>query len=806
MGSAVAIAGFCMMGAWLFQKEGIVRLFPGYFMVFNAALGFAMVGTALVAGAILPAARKTVHTTAGLAIGALGALVLMQHLLGVNFGIDWPGLHLLLVETVGDRSPGRMSPATSVTFMAVGAVLFLAPRVRSLAPGIAVRTFTLAVAVVGVMTIVGFVLNFPEIIKTYWLAQVSLITAVVFIVLGCALWLSWRADPWNSVRLIRSEDIGIALAGALALATSIAVAGVAVFWLMQTSLERVLTADLAFSLRNRQMLVSDAIVRAIRATQDVADRPNIRHLYFAPSTDPRDPNNPAFLPKVAASLLKSGFSAFAFYDSEGRELARTGEFIELSELRLPVTHGEHRAEILWDGKLAIQMRADIVEAGRRLGEVRGLHRLPELDEAIADAVDLGKTSEFVVCGLREGRLQCAPTRFQPRPFEVQIQTFKRLPISDALEGGTGVVKRTDYRGKRVLAAYSPLGLLGIGAVLKTDLVELYAPIRDLIGYFLLTLLVVSAGGGWLLRRNVQPLVRRVVRSEQQLRMALDSSQLALWDWDLPGGKIHLSDRWAALLGGTPQSTDTTPKALFGLIHPDDAAMVDEQVKAMLRGTSSQYAVDHRVRTYSGEWKWIRSRGQVVERARDGKALRATGTNVDIDERKNRELQITNLAHHDVLTGLPNRSLFRDRLDRALLRSRREKSMLAVMYIDVDRFKAVNDSLGHAAGDALLIDFARRLSGCVRTVDTVARLGGDEFAVVLENLNEREDGLRVAGNIVSAMRPDFALGGRTASVSASVGIAFHHGTQDISAADLIAAADQALYKAKSAGRDGLSAAA
>ena len=271
------------------------------------------------------------------------------------------------------------------------------------------------------------------------------------------------------------------------------------------------------------------------------------------------------------------------------------------------------------------------------------------------------------------------------------------------------------------------------------------------------------------------------------------------------GTIHLSDQWAALLGGTPRSTQTTPKALFGLVHPDDAAMVDEQVQAMLKGTTSYHAIDHRVRTDSGDWKWIRSNGRVVERSRDGAPLRATGTNADIGERKNRELQIAHLAHHDVLTGLPNRSLFRDRMDRALLRSQRAKSMLAVLYIDVDKFKGVNDSLAHAAGDALLVEFARRLSACTRAVDTVARLGGDEFAVVLENLAGQEDGLRSAGTIVSAMRPAFALGSHTASVSASVGIALNNGLRDAVAEDLIAAADQALYEAKKAGRDGFRAA-
>ena len=145
MGSAVAGAGFCMLGAWLFHMERIVRLVPGFLMVFNTALEFALVGTALVAGAIFPPARNALHTAAGLAIASLAALVLTQHLLGVSLGIDWPGLHLLLPETAGARMPGRMSPGTGVTFMLAAAVLFLAPRARSRVHAVLVRTFTLAI-------------------------------------------------------------------------------------------------------------------------------------------------------------------------------------------------------------------------------------------------------------------------------------------------------------------------------------------------------------------------------------------------------------------------------------------------------------------------------------------------------------------------------------------------------------------------------------------------------------------------------------------------------------------------------------
>jgi diguanylate cyclase (GGDEF)-like protein len=176
------------------------------------------------------------------------------------------------------------------------------------------------------------------------------------------------------------------------------------------------------------------------------------------------------------------------------------------------------------------------------------------------------------------------------------------------------------------------------------------------------------------------------------------------------------------------------------------------------------------------------------------------------ERANLAAQSQRLSFEDPLTGLPNRSLFQDRLAQALQRSLRGGTLMAVLYIDVDKFKAINDTLGHSAGDALLKEFARRLSACVRATDTVARFGGDEFAVILEGLGRREDGARIAGKIVAAMRPGFALEGKTASVSASVGIAFHDQADSLGAEGLLKAADQALYKAKGEGRDGFRIAA
>jgi diguanylate cyclase (GGDEF)-like protein len=170
------------------------------------------------------------------------------------------------------------------------------------------------------------------------------------------------------------------------------------------------------------------------------------------------------------------------------------------------------------------------------------------------------------------------------------------------------------------------------------------------------------------------------------------------------------------------------------------------------------------------------------------------------DRKRAEDRLTHLAQFDALTGLPNRTLFLDRLEQTLAVGERSQWRIGVLFVDLDHFKAVNDSLGHAAGDRLLVQAARRLKECVRSGDTVGRLSGDEFAVVLANLSRAEDATLVAQKIVSALALPFALEAEQVRVSASVGIAIYP-RDGIEGAELMKKADKAMYDAKAAGRNG-----
>ncbi|KAA2236633.1 EAL domain-containing protein [Salinarimonas soli] len=288
-------------------------------------------------------------------------------------------------------------------------------------------------------------------------------------------------------------------------------------------------------------------------------------------------------------------------------------------------------------------------------------------------------------------------------------------------------------------------------------------------------------------------------SEERLAMALDATNDGLWDWNVVTGDVWLSERWYAMLGYDPGEIRPHVDAWSALVHPDDIDAVMRPLTDHLKGLTPIYQCEHRVRHRDGSWRWILDRGKVVARDGAGRAIRAVGTHTDITDRKEAERRVEHAASHDSLTDLPNRALFRHRLNQQLAESRRTGASVALLYLDLDRFKTVNDTLGHLAGDALLRETARRMAGALRLEDTLARLGGDEFAVLQAGDASPARTRALAERLVEAVSEPFGVAGRSVSVGLSVGIALSPG-DGTDADELFKNADLALYRAKMAGRN------
>jgi len=293
------------------------------------------------------------------------------------------------------------------------------------------------------------------------------------------------------------------------------------------------------------------------------------------------------------------------------------------------------------------------------------------------------------------------------------------------------------------------------------------------------------------------------KSEQRLRLMLLGSTDAAWDWDLLTNEIYYSDRWWDMLGHAPGEIAADVDAWSGLMHPEDLPRVRAFVAELVASRRQVYSLECRLRHRDGHHVPVLARAYVLRDA-DGKALRISGTNTDLTERKRSERRIYELAYFDHLTGLPNRRFLIEELDKTLARSCRSGQFGAVLFIDLDNFKLLNDTMGHDVGDVLLRQVAQRLRQALRDSDQLARLGGDEFVVVLENLGASAADAtahadQVARKILALLGQPYDLPGTTFTTTPSIGITlFDRAAGGIDT--LLKQADLAMYRAKSDGRN------
>ncbi|MFN0155812.1 MAG: putative bifunctional diguanylate cyclase/phosphodiesterase [Gaiella sp.] len=255
---------------------------------------------------------------------------------------------------------------------------------------------------------------------------------------------------------------------------------------------------------------------------------------------------------------------------------------------------------------------------------------------------------------------------------------------------------------------------------------------------------------------------------------------------------YMSPQLEALLGYTVEEWLNDEQLWVKLLHPDDRARAVGENEAHIT-SGRPYRMEYRLQTKDGGWRWFLDEAVIV-RDEEGNPVASKGFLMDITDRKLLEQQLTFQAFHDSLTGLANRALFRDRLEHAL--TRRRAGPISVVYVDLDDFKAVNDSLGHGVGDDVIRTAAERILRAVRRSDTVARLGGDEFAILVEDDAELATS-RVAQAVLEEFRRPVSAGGRQFELTASVGVAISD--RELEAEALIQHADLAMYAAKSRGK-------
>ncbi len=320
----------------------------------------------------------------------------------------------------------------------------------------------------------------------------------------------------------------------------------------------------------------------------------------------------------------------------------------------------------------------------------------------------------------------------------------------------------------------------------------YSPLRDESGE---VVGLIGVGTEITERKQAEEALRE---SEERYALAARGANDGLWDWNLTEQTIYFSPRWKAMLGFEDGEIGSDPNEWFDRIHPEDGERVQQEIWSHLAGRTAHLESEHRVSHSDGSYRWVLCRGLAVRDA-DGLAYRAAGSLTDITQRKITEEQLLHDAFHDTLTGLPNRALLIDRLKQVIARSQSvPDSTYAVLFLDFDHFKVVNDSLGHMVGDQLLAAIARRLEANQRPYDTVARLGGDEFVILLDHLQEATDATQIAERIQREMSAPFILGAHEVFTSVSIGIVAGTARYE-QPEDVLRDADIALHRVKTVGR-------
>lgn len=302
-----------------------------------------------------------------------------------------------------------------------------------------------------------------------------------------------------------------------------------------------------------------------------------------------------------------------------------------------------------------------------------------------------------------------------------------------------------------------------------------------------------------LNAAIESAIADLKESEERYRLALQGTRDGIWDWDLAKGKIFYTDNWCSMVGFDKSEVAPVPLFWMNRVHPDDLFGLSSAIDNHIVGKTDKIECEYRIRHKKGHYFWALAKGMAI-RDEQGDPTRIIGAQSDINQIKEIQHKLVHNALHDTLTGLPNRSLFTERVQQAFLRfKRKSKDKFVVLFVDVDKFKEVNDTYGHATGDTLLKEVAAILKHCTRDVDTVARLGGDEFIILLEQTATQEEAEKYIDRLYEAIKNPLKIGGNEISIGFSIGGVVS--TEDHTNFNtILKQADIALYQAKENGRN------
>ncbi|MFA5171457.1 MAG: EAL domain-containing protein [Sulfuriferula sp.] len=949
LGIITLLLGSTVLFGWLFNFPLLTRIYADWNpMVPSTALCF------ILSGWLLLKNRKhlqvPVSVTQYMLIGLiflLAAIRAIELVFNREFGIEF--LFMSLNSQTG--VVGHMAPATMIGFMLFAIGMLLIPRSNSRKIKIVAVIMANMLLIIGFGGIVGYWLNFQYVFESLY-AQTGLVwmafhTAIGMLVLGIGLLclgLNCRQARETEAIAVQQKFVLIYRTTILVLAAAAVTIGLAGISFIEKSVLAQAVTDMTHTLDGIRLYIDttldNQIQRAILASLDpelIADADKLGNNADDPSLAQQS--------RVVNDLLAHGFSGVSL-ERDGKRWLRAGAMLPDKTLYSRL-NGKIDAALAWDKGYYLRVRVPVTSSAHgMIGSFLVFEQaLPHLDNIFENTNHWGKTGTLPMCAhLEHEKLLCFPQREQtdlyviPDGFE-----GKPIPMALALANISGVSTSTDYRGKRVLAAYGPVIDTGLGLVLKMDLAEIYAPIKDELQTAIPLIFLVVAVGLWLVRLRVNPLIEDIVSAHAAERLArsrFDGAMQSTPDafiiyesvknqaGDIVDFRYVYSNQQVSamiefpvdelvghtLLGLFPEQDHLFEKyrmvVLTGqplinelsLVKDNDTQWYQRQAVAMPLGIAvtfrnitqekhlfQQLIYSNKLRSaivesaaYSiistdvngtilsfnqaaermlgyradevigkttpgifhdmdevisraealshelgftvapgfevfvvkaktqfqedREWTYIRKDGLrfpvqlSVTALRDANdvLLGYLGIAYDISEQKRADEYIRHIALHDVLTGLPNRALLNDRVKVAIDQFRRNNTSFALAMMDIDRFKHVNDTMGHHTGDRLLKEFVERIQSCLRPTDTLARMGGDEFVLLLADSDE-DGAIIVAERIRNALVAPIDLGLQEVHITSSIGISICP-RDGLDMHELLRRADVAMYWVKEHGRN------
>ncbi|NML60963.1 response regulator [Massilia sp. RP-1-19] len=523
-GLFVGLLGMVVVIGWVFQSATIATLVPG-----SAKMGIVSPVLFMAAGFCCYFAQHrhragSPFDAAWRALAALvlavPALVLAQHIVGIEPGIDF--VRVPTAPTPDTPHPGRMAPNTCIAFLLAGAGLQLARAVRPARMRMAaLSACALAVTLIGVSALLGYILKLEGLYRIAAANVMQAPTAIAMIMLGVGLWsvraaqLAARCGPASSESRITWRAFGIVTVVALS-------AGAAGFAAMRDSYEDSLSSNMMVAASTSAEAIANTLDVRRRMMEEVTRRSGLDAALAAPGS----PESAARVQQLAQAMLGEDVAGVEVFGAGGERLAAAGALVRAhGNVRHPLAVEGRAASLMWDGGYVLRTEHELRDGTALLGWVAGERRLVLLDKVLA-SIRASGASDILLCHRDGDEALCAPTRFYKKPFSVPMfrpEDSMTLPISHALAGRSGVANARDLRGIQVLASYTPVRGAGLGVVVKNDIDTLYAPLRERTNMLVLALAVLVALGASALIFQVRPLLAQRVREQRRTRVILENS-------------------------------------------------------------------------------------------------------------------------------------------------------------------------------------------------------------------------------------------------------------------------------------------